>query len=124
MSTNPFLMLNMLNDIIVDTHVNNLQTVDVVIQHIVATRQCIMNTGPSDYCSNQSPFEMTYDILKEGLVSVFLQIPEYKDKSSEFISDFSRPFIAALIKYYEEQSDICDSRTDMIFVLYTRLKYR
>jgi len=95
-----------------------------VIQHIVATRECIMRNGPSNRSSGQSPIDMTVDILMEGFLDVFIQDPEYKNRDTVFIRDVGRQLITAVIQHYNESDDICDKYVDRLMDTYNHFKNR
>ena len=119
--TTQFSMLDKTSNYIKDAIGSNPKK---VIQHVVATRECIMRNGPSNHCSQLSPINMSVDIMLEGFLNVFILDQEYKTKDPVFIHDVARQLIIGLIQHYNENDDICDKYVDRLMVAYNHYKVR
>jgi hypothetical protein len=119
--TTPFSMLdktaNYVKDVI-GTNPNEL------IQHLLATRECIMRNCPSDQYSRLSPIDMTVEILLEGFLSVFIKDQEYKNREPVFVRDVATQLVTALIQHYNEKDDIRDKYVDCLMDTYNHFKNR
>ena len=119
--TTPFSMLDKTANHVKDTIGNNP---DELIQHLLATRECIIKNGPFYSQSQQSTIDMTVEILLEGFLSVFIKDQEYKNREPVFVRDVARQLVTALIQHYNEKDDIRDKYVDCLMDTYNHFKNR
>lgn len=119
-----FSMLDAIQPSIIATIDSTSDNMTDVIERGVAARECIMRNGPSHSCSTQSPFDMVFDILLEGFITVFIRNEEYKDKDPVFIRGVGKDMIRALIQHYDKEEDICDDYVDRLMDAYNHFKDR